>query len=1349
MKRSFQGAVENYTKDHRRRKRRHRVAAFLAAGVVLCTSYAMILPAITAENLQCGLPEHTHGEACYTQVTTVSQNIPVCAPIHRHFEECYNAEGEISCGYACFVVHTHGEICYDPEGNLLCTLPEIEAHTHTEDCYVADGELTCDQAEILLHKHIPECYDGDGIRICGQPEVLEHRHTEECFEMVEEPADTETLTCTLPEDETHTHTALCYGTWVLTCGLEEHLHSDACRREILTEEEQIRVGDVKSRIDALPTLDEITEKADALDVSGNEEDYEAYLTEISLQVRWVYAQYEDLGAELQEQVTNRDKLLNLAYLWEADTLSVQNTLSVYQINTYTQAVTTLVSGGSIKAILGSGMRYTYWDALIIEEDAGKLYVSQYITEDISKLDCMAESENGFVLLLYNTQVNAAVGDIVTVDFDYKQSGAYSAAGYGTVTFASGMTANPKPEKDNSEKLTVVPSSDTLELIEINLYDYGSGINAKHSENVKYPGFQQFGGMTASGVSTIASSNFGDNITTDWVSNPPRITNQGGAINTTNSISGINRPIGGDDPNAITSGAMLNTLGADGHPALADGTSLGYLFTNSGYATKKNTQNINGLFQYDPNTGYYTFDSRHNHAQFNEATNTFTLYDQLITSNFTMYPFGNFLPFNDIVTQCAQVSTIDRDYLAMISASAGYQANQGEGEQYTILANALNAWIGKMDAAYPEGWGASDAINAYFNANVGNQNFDFAAETELLENVYSIDYDEPTNFFFGMEMKLKIMQPKGGRTQSQTGSEPMRFYFTGDDDVWVYVDGVLFLDLSGIHRHVGGIIDFEKGQVCYYALDPNTGDVDLASPYKTVTFEALLDAAYGEGNDYSAGLVPSGANGEYKTFGDYSVHSFNFYYMERGAGSGVCRMNFNFPVLKKNSISVKKELSVNQEEKVDLLGDPDFRFQILKENALELFIGADTTYDILDESGVYLAQGKTDDNGVFTLKAGQTAVFTGISENSGKYFVRELLTPDAFAQFGTIQVDGTSQTRTEDNILVGSDEFVGVNSPVKDISEGSTVFYFNNQVDFYKLGTLQITKRLEAYQNALSTRQFQFYVTLDGRALPVGTAYQVGEETRTVQEAGKIFLSPDETAVISGILADSRFTVEELASSAEGYYVGYCVDGVEAANSASGIIQTDSTVSVIVTNSEIGASVSIPVQKVLELPDGETHHYTLALTQVTDPSGETLVQSGLTQALTVDITDTQVYGEFTLNYVQASLETNPAVFYYRIAETQQAEEEKTLFDSAGYVVEVTVSYDRESCHAEITSVWKDGQKVEDGDIVFVNQLIHYELPATGGAGTISYTIGGFLLTFAAGLLLLYSFTKHKRGEVSSS
>ena len=247
--------AEKYTKVHKRKRLRHRVVTVLAGVVVFCTTYALILPAITLEK-QCDIPEHTHTDACYAQVTSVEKRVPVCSAktleIHRHTADCYDANGNPTCGYADFVVHSHDSRCYDETGNLWCPLSEIEAHRHTADCYVlpeghthADYEweqvlscdlptdsaedaqpvLVCTKPEIVLHRHTPDCFDADGNLICGQTQILEHRHSDACFDAVAEPVDTGKLTCT---DTAHVHTARCYGTWELVCGQEEHTHSEAC-----------------------------------------------------------------------------------------------------------------------------------------------------------------------------------------------------------------------------------------------------------------------------------------------------------------------------------------------------------------------------------------------------------------------------------------------------------------------------------------------------------------------------------------------------------------------------------------------------------------------------------------------------------------------------------------------------------------------------------------------------------------------------------------------------------------------------------------------------------------------------------------------------------------------------------------------------------------------------------------------------------------------------------------------------------------------------------------------------------------------------------------------------------------
>ena len=78
MKHGALQSAEKYMKAHKRKKSWYRVVTGLACVVVFCTVYALILPAITMEKGACEIPEHTHSEACYTQVTSATRTEPVC-----------------------------------------------------------------------------------------------------------------------------------------------------------------------------------------------------------------------------------------------------------------------------------------------------------------------------------------------------------------------------------------------------------------------------------------------------------------------------------------------------------------------------------------------------------------------------------------------------------------------------------------------------------------------------------------------------------------------------------------------------------------------------------------------------------------------------------------------------------------------------------------------------------------------------------------------------------------------------------------------------------------------------------------------------------------------------------------------------------------------------------------------------------------------------------------------------------------------------------------------------------------------------------------------------------------------
>lgn len=209
----------------------------LAAVVVFCTTYALILPAITMEKETCPIPEHIHSEACYAQVPSASEKEPsgeeeggeALSPLpetefHTHDENCYRAAEP---------AHTHTEDCYTLErGELLCEEEEREGHTHSaeEGCFDEDEELLCQIEEEPGHQHTDDCYDWEPVLsceltereadeepelICGKEEILppEPGSDSPRTEEKEEPEDG------LSDERTRE----------LICGLEEHTHTSACQ----------------------------------------------------------------------------------------------------------------------------------------------------------------------------------------------------------------------------------------------------------------------------------------------------------------------------------------------------------------------------------------------------------------------------------------------------------------------------------------------------------------------------------------------------------------------------------------------------------------------------------------------------------------------------------------------------------------------------------------------------------------------------------------------------------------------------------------------------------------------------------------------------------------------------------------------------------------------------------------------------------------------------------------------------------------------------------------------------------------------------------------------------------------
>lgn len=100
--------VSEYLARLHRRKRWMQVVVCLACVVVFCTTYALILPAITMETGEFQPDGHIHSDHCY-QITRTEAKVALDCPleVHTHTDDCYDEEENLICGYGDFVVHTH------------------------------------------------------------------------------------------------------------------------------------------------------------------------------------------------------------------------------------------------------------------------------------------------------------------------------------------------------------------------------------------------------------------------------------------------------------------------------------------------------------------------------------------------------------------------------------------------------------------------------------------------------------------------------------------------------------------------------------------------------------------------------------------------------------------------------------------------------------------------------------------------------------------------------------------------------------------------------------------------------------------------------------------------------------------------------------------------------------------------------------------------------------------------------------------------------------------------------------------------------------------------------------------
>ena len=222
-------------------------------------------------------------------------------------------------------------------------------------------------------------------------------------------------------------------------------------------------------------------------------------------------------------------------------------------------------------------------------------------------------------------------------------------------------------------------------------------------------------------------------------------------------------------------------------------------------------------------------------------------------------------------------------------------------------------------------------------------------------------NDKLNHHFGMSMTTEFVQPANGKTNK---NEDMIFEFSGDDDVWVYIDGVLVGDLGGIHEKATLKINFATGAV-------HVGHIDNANdPEKTIqdtTIKAMFDAAHADTSNFSS-----------NTFKESTKHKLSFFYLERGAGASNMKLKFNLTTLPSSEV-----------EKVNQNGEA-------VQGAEFALYRSDANWSTQGEA---IAQGTTDDKGQLVLLKSDGSVLSFDEEhntNHCDYFVlKEISLPAGY------------------------------------------------------------------------------------------------------------------------------------------------------------------------------------------------------------------------------------------------------------------------------------------------------------------------------------------------------------------
>lgn len=432
--------------------------------------------------------------------------------------------------------------------------------------------------------------------------------------------------------------------------------------------------------------------------------------------------------------------------------------------------------------------------------------------------------------------------------------------------------------------------------------------------------------------------------------------QGGVHNPHTAVDGTgdsSNTIGRDDETMymssfLTDDAPVITYGNGADMNLSMSEVFG---NNSQYEVTKEKGAMlggGGLFLFDESSNMYYYHADRNAATYDPEANYFKLYDAVIRP---MYINGG---------------DQNNDKAMRVQDEANGSANTEKFDNSTLRND------GRADYAYVNSFGErvplnpadrynflpfNDAENIIFDKN--GMHSTTSHDGESVPIATSGYLNEQADMWFGMKIETDFFQPNDGMVENydeetaRTHKDQMKFKFYGDDDVFVYINGILVLDIGGTHGSSGGEINFATGEVTYEVDEQDKGPDDnfpddVNMNIRDLLIERVVNGVSGKANAAEYLTIdqieedPDQLNAALATLkNDYEIefqmvngkwilkefkhYNFKFYYMERGGNVSYNGIEFNLLAMPEDSLTLKKEFDL--EGAID--SGKTFTYKVLK------------------------------------------------------------------------------------------------------------------------------------------------------------------------------------------------------------------------------------------------------------------------------------------------------------------------------------------------------------------------------------------------------------------------------------